>query len=565
MTKVHNPQRPITASTHKLNNNVANKVSEPGKPPAPNVTADALFEKEPAGKVKGSWVGPPDQFGRPTDGQVKQALRQSNTPRPEAKQDLIARQQKVAGNYSYQKDLRTHLGGLKAGKKDVPTPVAPQPMAATDNPATTRVIKDEDVASTLRKAGLMEPAPGEASVTPQPIAQATYMSGDRNALCAALLFNPKATVEVLYNQGDVKDSRQAEQLKAFYVDALKSNGVDEATASSRVKLTGVENSRTAYQTRTETGSAVNLTPGIATSVVAHAFGKDAAKAKQTLEKAWIDSIPKEDRNKLDAWANEHLKGIEDHSVLVWVRQGGTDLSRRPELNMSEFALAQITQKAADVGKKAYLVGDPIGRETADKHPLMEFWNKMPEGLQDRTHQLYVMSKLRDKGCLMVGMRSGALEPHAMLGMPTLSIEGVSGGKRNDRLRQYAGRLEHWRPMETLSDLGEGAGPMRATRDDRRQLKSYINSSIDRNRAAMSDTVADGLKKALVDHEDPGKAASQAARDGSLPGATQQLVQDTADAIRVSNAMKSEIEQRQFQKEELDHLEGSLKQFFDRPS
>ncbi|EPX59192.1 hypothetical protein D187_003096 [Cystobacter fuscus DSM 2262] len=391
-----------------------------------------------------------------------------------SKQDLVARQKKVARNYSYQTDLRNHLNTQNAattkGPKP-PVPVVAQPLAATVDPSSSeaRIIPDAKIKEKLEQAGLI----GSPSNKPQSIAQGAYMSGDRNAICASLLLNDRATVDVLYTKGDAKESRDANELKKFYVDSLKANGVDEATASGRVKLEAVDNSHETFKKMTEAGE----------------------------------------------------KGPNN-----------------------EFALAQITKTAEDLGKKTYLVGDPIGQETADKNQLMSFWDKMPEGLQGRTHQLYAMTKLRDKGCIMVGMRSGALEPQ--------------------------------RPLETLSDLGEGAGPMRATRDDRRQLKAHINSSIDQKNSSgeIPDKIELQLKTALANHDEPSDALKEVNRadntgekvngkkvvNNIYNQETRTLVGNTAEAIKVSNAMKSEIEQRQFQKEELDHLQGSLRQFFGMP-
>ena len=116
-------------------------------------------------------------------------------------------------------------------------------------------------------------------------------------------------------------------------------------------------------------------------------------------------------------------------------------------------------------------------------------------------------------------------------------------------------------METIADIGEGAGPMRATRDDRRQLKSYIGNSIASNKKDLTESVADDLTSALKNQTAPGKIAADAQRNDKLSPAAKELAKNTAEHIKVSNAMKHEIEQHQFQKEELDHLQGSMRQFF----
>ncbi|QRO01948.1 hypothetical protein JRI60_24480 [Archangium violaceum] len=517
----------------------------------PNVTVDSFLEQEPTGKSKELWLGKGEQSG------LRQQLANDSGRAP--KQELGEREGKVGRNLVYQQRLRTF-----AGENRLPIPTVTQPCAPDIEP--TRCVGDAEVARRLTQARL---GPGEQ---PRPIAQATYMSGDRNAICAAMVFDERLKVDILHKKGDAGDAAAAQNLKGFYVDALKAHGLSEEAASARIKLVPEDDPRTAYQQRTEFpgSSRGNLTPGVCTSVVANAFQNDTVGSKEALKKVWLGSIPEQDRKTLDAWVQKSFGHVQDGSVLVWVRQAGTEANRRPELNMSEFALAQVTHTVKELGKPFHLVGDPIGKETADKHPLMNFWEKMPPGLNDRTHQLYVMNKLSERGCILVGMRSGILEPHAMLGMPTVSIEGASGASRNERLRQYAGRLPYWRPLETVSDIGEGATQLQATREDRRLLKDHIRGEI---QSHLGDLGPQGqeILTALDNKQDPipilGKMKGDLSRlikdKGSDPTTQRklELVNSLDEKLKLSRELKSEIEQHQFQMEELDYLKKSLQQFY----
>lgn len=194
--------------------------------------------------------------------------------------------------------------------------------------------------------------------------------------------------------------------------------------------------------------------------------------------------------------------IPDKSVLIWVRQAGAQGHGRPELDMNLFALQQIMFITKNLGRSGFLIGDEIGPFNANQHPLLKFWTKMPqmpeilghEKTDSRVLQMYVLTKFRDKGCVTVGMRSGILEPNAMLGMPTISIEGISAGKVNTRLRRYVGRLPGWKALETVGDIGEDAPamPLRATRKDLVRLNRHLPEAVRR----YNDEGFIALKKAV---------------------------------------------------------------------
>ncbi len=323
--------------------------------------------------------------------------------------------------------------------------------------------------------------------TPKTIHIPASFGGSIKQIFNWLCENKGHNVEILHStnaqspnaENDTKDNAIKLAFKILRFDNHQDTPID-----GRVSVEGVADVQDVYKTQISNLETTGLSPGVATTVAAHAFGKDHEGAQEKLEKAWLGGIHPAEKETLNEWIEKKLK-IAPNSVLIWIRRAGAQGHGRPELDMNLFALEQIKYIAKTLGRRSYLIGDEIGPFKAKDHPLLKFWNdipKMPTILNHtpsdgRLLQMYIISKLKDKGCVIVGMRSGILEPNAMLGMPTISIEGLSAGRVNTRLRRYVGRLPGWKALETVGDIGEDAPAMsfHSTREDIVRLNKHIST------------------------------------------------------------------------------------------
>jgi hypothetical protein len=100
-----------------------------------------------------------------------------------------------------------------------------------------------------------------------------------------------------------------------------------------------------------------------------------------------------------------------------------------------------------------LVGDRPGKDiTADTINMIKFWEEDPfkdfKGLDTRIAQLRMFEYMRKSGIdlLSIGMRSGAMEGPALLGIPTIYIE-ETGNKQHERMEKWLGKVPGWGQMQ----------------------------------------------------------------------------------------------------------------------
>ncbi len=332
-------------------------------------------------------------------------------------------------------------------------------------------------------------------VTREFIGQAGYMTGDMYGLCAALLLDPGLYLRIFvddggYYRGQYESSARKynQTLEEFYqslhgrpYDAEELNGRLRGTAEGMVnfyKTSGVQESRIqvvscadaqleyaklhkAPENRPQAMPRLERDapkdPQLkeahhGTETVAAHIKKDPERARAILASAWLDPVSEQDKLDINAYYERTFMGA-GRVALLWGRiSGRTPGGAHPELDSNFVVMAQLTGllKRVFPGTTVALIGDevmppelvPLVGETH----LVKFWNDLPNG-RNRHNQLYFLDLLRQhNGAVALGMRSGAMEGPALLGMPTIYIDDedcsfLPGGEREGagrRMELFAG-------------------------------------------------------------------------------------------------------------------------------
>ncbi|HEX2059128.1 MAG TPA: hypothetical protein VHK90_00160 [Thermoanaerobaculia bacterium] len=289
------------------------------------------------------------------------------------------------------------------------------------------------------------------------IAQAAYMSGDMFGVGAALRLDPRLGVAIFYDHLKNHDREIEDKLLAFYQDK---QGRDHP----RVALIPVGDSQLAYKkavagdfsdrrlfpsgkprilSNVENASTI----GNATRIVARAYAQDPGVAREALEEEWLPEGAREgtarggSRKSIAEWVAE--KGIHKgvSYAFIWFRRSGAKGGAHRELDTSETATSQIIQTTrGTAADQIVLIGD--SGYTGEARPdinLTEFWNEpgSPFHGSGRKMQLALFSYLKHSGfnIMNVGMRSGALEGPALLGIKTVFLE--------EKYNLQEGRMDQW--------------------------------------------------------------------------------------------------------------------------
>ncbi|HWC27099.1 MAG TPA: hypothetical protein VG474_11000 [Solirubrobacteraceae bacterium] len=193
-------------------------------------------------------------------------------------------------------------------------------------------------------------------------------------------------------------------------------------------------------------------PGHATWKVGDAFGGAPRASLEKVRKAWATKVvgPSEDQLK------EYLKdkGIvpEKKYALLWVRLSAKRRSggAHPELDTSVQGVRDLKAALKEGGRDVIIVGDRPNKTDVleDAIDMVEFWNddafKAFTGLQGRLAQLRLFDYMVRKGydVVSIGMRSGAMEGPALLGMPTVYIE-EQGNLQHERMEKWLSKVPGW--------------------------------------------------------------------------------------------------------------------------
>lgn len=305
--------------------------------------------------------------------------------------------------------------------------------------------------------------------------QGAYMSGDQFAVGGALAKETTARLILVY-QND--EEAAAKRMVAFYVGSCK-------LTANRLLLLLVADSKKAYfqidkwahkNNWTVKGDLKFLSPiprtrrftvGGATTAMA-ATVLDTTKSG--VRAAWQNVNPNENAYwamRIDQFLERRGVHRAKHYVIVWIRFSGKAGGAHAELDDSWTGLGQVVHELLKNNEiNIVVVGKPRGnkdiREKIRKHSpgdadnarlsvWGEYWKmesrELVDGADDvmgtnRAAEYGIFLRMMDKswGCKLVhlGMRSGAMDAAALLGMKTLFIENAAN-KQIARTTKWSGR------------------------------------------------------------------------------------------------------------------------------
>jgi hypothetical protein len=374
------------------------------------------------------------------------------------------------------------------GHKDVAAPAAPEPARAAPAPpasATTAprrapsrsaeavAARSDALAGTLARAVSQRGGP---LLQRMPyVVQAGYMSGDMFGIAAAMVVSPGTGVVIL-KETDPEFADREEQsalFKAFYETTLRGHGLGAPAIAKRVKTVNVEDTRTVYKDLTDDkkkkhdrvyDAGVRLSaglaesdkfirPGQATTRVGEAYERNQATATTSMRTAWRGTGvgPSEDQIRGFLTAKKIVRGKK--YALLWVRLSAKNKigGAHPELDTSIQGVRDLKIAAVErLRREPVIIGDNPGDANllTGAIDLVEFWKQGVfatfSGLNSRLAQLRLFEYLARNGydLISIGMRSGAMEAPALLGIPTTYIE-ERGNKQAVRMQKWIGKVPGW--------------------------------------------------------------------------------------------------------------------------
>ena len=297
-----------------------------------------------------------------------------------------------------------------------------------------------------------------------------YATGDRYSLILATLINPQLNVSIAYSRGN--DAEQTHALEAFHVirSALAASG--QTNAAERVSLyeyngESLKNARESLDdsaTRADfthvEGAASPLVGGPAhdathvfhisatTELIARRF-RDTDRSPDDrcidVRNKLISLVDPAERQRIDALVGTVIaeQGIKPGAAALWIADREYANAREAEAISRPLMFEQIADALGAAGTPVYCVADTYinrardenGKDRlTDRHPyrpqlhphIGRFWAAELNGkrvLAPRENQWYFMHKLLDTvGGPVIGIRSGALEPFALMGHQVIYLE-----------------------------------------------------------------------------------------------------------------------------------------------
>lgn len=335
------------------------------------------------------------------------------------------------------------------------------------------------------------------------------MSGDRYTMMTTLVLYPMVYVELIYcDIGKIKGHSD------FFCSILPGRRAD-----FQVLRTQVEKKRppSAPEPQDAEGYYHYVKPddrsvlvgtywenptamGLSTYMVGQAFHEDATGSRKRLMSAVTAAVAGPGRSAADTFLDKRFKKAGLYIVL-WIRNEANG----KEWNMTVAGYEQLVATAREVGKA---LGQPVrivccgskltspyvrgGTPTGGLLNMIEFWDEDDFPKQyGRAAQIYFWHRLASKDdvhCVFLGMRSGALEQLAIVGLPTIFMEPKSQAKteRADRMRQWIGRLPYSRCIidEYLCDPAgqprDGEGTF--SEEDLTSIKVMLYDALRRHRS-----------------------------------------------------------------------------------
>jgi hypothetical protein len=306
------------------------------------------------------------------------------------------------------------------------------------------------------------------------LVQATYMSGDRYTIATALKLNPKMGVLLIAAN---TDAAAGNELKSFYEISGAARGRVElamldcggGTAEQKKNRLSVfyKNAQKAPRPawlKAKVEAAVKIqTATYGTKVITYQFGKDAHQAAISVNQQW-ESQPH--KTKIETWLTNQGFLPSKKYVFLWCKAGSWRAEKAHHFtSILTWRLLQdhIARQASN--RTPVAAGDAIGITTQPS--LTAFWERSTwkaifqarpsDPAPGRKEQLatwqVIASKYKGNVC-SVGLRSGAMELPALMGIPTLYVEERSN-QQAERMAKWIGKVPGFSRLRTDAAWGLG--------------------------------------------------------------------------------------------------------------
>jgi hypothetical protein len=293
-----------------------------------------------------------------------------------------------------------------------------------------------------------------------------YATGDRYTAILTMLIDEHLCLVIAYEQGDDKEQEQDRKnaLSAFdtVVAALTANDVDPSGRVCLLSHRGsLREARETLNTR-EGRRAYTHVRGyeppllhedskehvyhisITTVVMAEAWGDDYSRGRTVKEKSGViracihRMIPEGTRSTIDGIVRARIGelSVKSGSVAIWIANRPKANPREAEAISNPYMFEQIRYAIEATGRPCFHIADGfvnVVEETKeDRHRFKpgnlvdvgKFWDDSSGLLKARENQWYFLDQLfiRTECHTIIGIRSGALEPIALLGHNVIYLE-----------------------------------------------------------------------------------------------------------------------------------------------
>lgn len=298
-----------------------------------------------------------------------------------------------------------------------------------------------------------------------------YATGDRYSLIFAALMEPRLHISIAYTEGNQHEENCAKEASRIIEDALRVNGEKDPSSrisllsysnenkESKLDLKGARESLDSHETRSnfkrESGAESPLSDksksnhhlfhiSVTTELIARHFRNENGFPTSKIEKHKMIQdqmrklVSEEDQKIIKKLVDDVIEeqGIQKDSVGLWIADRDFSDERQTEAIARPAMFELIADALKSKGTPVYFIADNYikheknfaGKEVViNRHPYRpstsaevgRFWQKKSEEkpiLAPRENQWYFMDQLLTKTSgNLIGIRSGALEPFALMG------------------------------------------------------------------------------------------------------------------------------------------------------
>lgn len=288
-----------------------------------------------------------------------------------------------------------------------------------------------------------------------------YATGDRYTAVLTMLLDPRLCLVIAFEEGAGEDEKNARSAYQTVLSALTANDIDPSDRVCLLSHTGslrdarevlnTQSGRTKYKHVFGYKDAPLLDRelkehvyhiSITTVIMAEAWGDDytaghVLRDKSNLLRARIlKMIPRKTVGEIDVIVEEFIqeKALRNRgAVALWIANRANANAREAEAISNPYMFEQIRYAIEATGRSCFFIADGfLNKGEGNRHRFKTssvpdvgtFWNHESGLFRVRENQWYFLDRLfTEIGChTIIGIRSGALEPIALLGHNVIYLE-----------------------------------------------------------------------------------------------------------------------------------------------